>query len=276
MKTICDCARENNISVVLGFSENDHDSLYIAQAIISPDGTIQRTRRKMKPTHMERTIFGDASGHVFRSVASLPVGRVGALSCWEHIQPLLKFQTFSQREDIHVAAWPCVAPHSGGGPDLYSMSTEGMIVLFFFFFFFYVHLDMNCTCMVKRTKDKISIHDLPNIYIGCQTLARTYAIESTSFVLHSTTVITEKGVDANNTHGGMLMSSPGGGSSAVFGPDGRCLSKPIESAKEGIIYADLDMNEITRIKMFADSLGHYSRPDLMWLSTCEDVKTMSR
>ena len=132
MTTICACANENNISVVLGFSENDHDSLYIAQAIISHDGTIQRTRRKMKPTHMERTVFGDASGQVFRSVASLPVGRVGALSCWEHIQPLLKFQTYSQREDIHVSAWPNVTPHTGG-PDLWSMSAEGDFIYIYMY-----------------------------------------------------------------------------------------------------------------------------------------------
>lgn len=127
MRTICDCARENQISVSLGFSENDNNSLYIAQAIIGPDGAIKCTRRKMKPTHMERTIFGDASGDVFNSVTELPFGRLGALSCWEHIQPLLKFQTFSQREDIHVSAWPPLDPHTGG-PDLWSMSAEGEIL----------------------------------------------------------------------------------------------------------------------------------------------------
>ena len=109
---------------------------------------------------------------------------------------------------------------------------------------------------------------------GCQSLSRTYAIESNTFVLHSTALITEKGIDAMNTHGGILMSFPGGGSSAVFGPDGRRLTDPVEPTKEAIIYADLEMQEITRIKMFADSCGHYSRPDLMWLGTCEDVKTV--
>ena len=130
--TIRDCARKNNISVVLGFSENDNNSLYIAQAIIGADGEVKTHRRKMKPTHMERTIFGDASGDVFDVVADLPeIGRVGALSCWEHIQPLLKFHVYSQREDIHVAAWPSLTPHSGSGPDLFSMSSEGRYSVLF-------------------------------------------------------------------------------------------------------------------------------------------------
>jgi nitrilase len=132
MDTIKACARENGIAVSLGFSENDDDSLYIAQVLIGADGEIKVHRRKMKPTHMERTIFGDAtgggeagSGSCLTSVAQLPFARVGQLSCWEHIQPLLKFNTISQREQIHVAAWPSVDPHSGNGPDLWSMSAEG-------------------------------------------------------------------------------------------------------------------------------------------------------
>lgn len=136
MDAIRACARENAIAVSLGFSENDDDSLYIAQALIGADGEIKVHRRKMKPTHMERTIFGDApggasgdggslSGSCLASVAQLPFARVGQLSCWEHIQPLLKFNTIAQKEQIHVAAWPSVTPHSGTGPDLWSMSAEG-------------------------------------------------------------------------------------------------------------------------------------------------------
>ena len=125
MKQIQDSARDNKIAVSLGFSENANDSVYIAQVMIDIDGEIKFHRRKMKPTHMERTIFGDASGECFSSVAELSFARVGSLCCWEHIQPLLKYHTLSQQEDIHVAAWPAVTPHTGG-QDLWSMSAEGL------------------------------------------------------------------------------------------------------------------------------------------------------
>lgn len=124
MSAIRACARENNIAVSLGFAENDNNSLFIAQALIGSDGEIKVHRRKMKPTHMERTIFGDASGHCLKSVAELPFARVGSLNCWEHIQPLLKYNTIAQKEEIHISAWPSVTPHTGG-PDLWSMSAEG-------------------------------------------------------------------------------------------------------------------------------------------------------
>lgn len=127
MKQIQESAKANEIAVSLGFSEKDNNSVYIAQVMIDPAGEIKFHRRKMKPTHMERTIFGDASGECFSSVAELAFARVGSLCCWEHIQPLLKYQTISQQEDIHVSAWPNVTPHTGG-QDLWSMSAEGVLV----------------------------------------------------------------------------------------------------------------------------------------------------
>jgi nitrilase len=75
---------------------------------------------------MERTIFGDASGECLSEVVDLPgVGRTGQLSCWESIQPLLKYYTFNQQEDIHVAAWPPLDNFVDGSPGFWSMSLEG-------------------------------------------------------------------------------------------------------------------------------------------------------
>ncbi|GKZ37983.1 hypothetical protein AbraIFM66950_009875 [Aspergillus brasiliensis] len=107
MRTIQECAAANNISVCLGYSENDNDSLYLSQSFIGKDGKIKMYRRKIKPTHIERTIYSEGSGGSLMNVIDEPdVGRVGALSCWEHSQPLLRYHTYSQGEEFHVAAWP--------------------------------------------------------------------------------------------------------------------------------------------------------------------------
>lgn len=92
--------------------------------------------------------------------------------------------------------------------------------------------------------------------------------------MHCTALITEKGVEKMGTGSGALMSSPGGGSSAVFGPDGRRLTEPVDSTTETIIFADLDMDQIIATKLFADATGHYSRPDLMTLNVTKKVKKM--
>jgi len=125
MRKIQSCAAKNGIAVSLGFSENDNNSLYIAQATIDSDGKLLMTRRKLKATHMERTIFGDASGKSLLNVSTTAFGRrVGSLACWEHTQPLLKYHTTQQREEIHCSAWPPIVAHQGG-PDLWSMSKDG-------------------------------------------------------------------------------------------------------------------------------------------------------
>jgi nitrilase len=101
-------------------------------------------------------------------------------------------------------------------------------------------------------------------------------MESGTFVLHCTQVITEKGIKAMNTGGHAIMSSPGGGHTVVFGPDGRLMTKPLPEDKEGVIYADLIMDELVRNKMFVDSAGHFSRPDVLWLGISPEIPTVVR
>jgi predicted amidohydrolase len=101
---------------------------------------------------------------------------------------------------------------------------------------------------------------------GGEALIKAYAMESQAFVLHSSTVISEKGIEIFRlANTGPLTENPGGGSSAIFGPDGTRLTQPLEDTVEGIIYADLDFDFILRARHFSDPCGHYSRPDLLWL-----------
>lgn len=109
---LCDAAAQNDIFVVLGFCERAGGTLYIAQAIIDDQGKVVATRRKLKPTHAERTVYGEGDGSDL-AVHDTILGRMGALSCAEHIQPLSKYAMFSQNEQIHVAAWPSFSVYRG-------------------------------------------------------------------------------------------------------------------------------------------------------------------
>ncbi|TVY26360.1 Nitrilase [Lachnellula hyalina] len=107
MASILAAVKAAGIFVVLGYSERDGGSIYMAQSSISPDGIIVSHRRKIKPTHVERTIWGD--GYVpgsLKTVVDTPFGKVGALCCFEHYQPLLRYYQYSLGEQIHVASWP--------------------------------------------------------------------------------------------------------------------------------------------------------------------------
>jgi hypothetical protein len=81
MKQLQSCAAENNIVVCLGYSERKGNSLYIGQCTIDNNGELVMSRRKLKPVHMERTLFGDGNGPSLNNVATTGVGRVGQLSC---------------------------------------------------------------------------------------------------------------------------------------------------------------------------------------------------
>ena len=62
--------------------------------------------------NIERTIFGEGDGSDF-FVRETPLGRIGALCCWEHLNPLDKFAMYSQNEQVHVGAWPGFALYAG-------------------------------------------------------------------------------------------------------------------------------------------------------------------
>jgi len=46
---------------------------------------------------------GDASGLV---VADTAIGRIGALACWEHFNPLARYALMAQHEEIHCSHFP--------------------------------------------------------------------------------------------------------------------------------------------------------------------------
>jgi nitrilase len=91
--------------VVLGVNERDHGSLYNAQLVVDADGRLVLRRRKITPTFHERMIWGQGDGAGL-TVVETAVGRVGALACWEHYNPLARYALMAQHEEIHVAQFP--------------------------------------------------------------------------------------------------------------------------------------------------------------------------
>ena len=61
------------------------------------------------------------------------------------------------------------------------------------------------------------------------------------------------------------MMRIGGGWSAIIAPNGQFISGP-HTDTETILYGDLDMQQIVYLKYACDSIGHYSRPDVVRLA----------
>lgn len=172
-------------------------------------------------------MFGESSGDALNNVVESPFGRVKNLQCWEHIQPLLKYHTYSLREHIHVASWPGCFPLKGGEP--YSMTSDGV-----------------------------------------KSLSSTYSMKGGAFTIMTTQVVTEEGAEAvgldyrpNGPSAHDFFLPPGGGCAAIFGPDGRELTTPMDPAEQGILYAEVNYVMSNATKLLTDCVGHYSRPDLL-------------
>lgn len=77
--------------------------------------------------------------------------------------------------------------------------------------------------------------------------------------------MSSSGISAHRSEGNPITGVVGGGHSAVYGPDGRRLTKPLPPDQEGFVYAELPMELLVSMRHFADPVGHYSRPELLWL-----------
>ncbi len=98
-------AAAHRMVLVVGVNERDGGTLYNAQLIYGADGKLLLKRRKITPSYHERMIWGSGDGSGLRAVDT-EVGRVGALACWEHYNPLARYTLMTEREEIHCAQFP--------------------------------------------------------------------------------------------------------------------------------------------------------------------------
>jgi nitrilase len=94
---------------------------------------------------------------------------------------------------------------------------------------------------------------------------RHHAMESGAFVVNATCWLSEaqrKEMAPDDAMAGLLS---GGLYTAISSPDGAILAGPAGEGEE-LVVAEIDLTHIALRKMLLDTVGHYSRPDLLRLS----------
>lgn len=226
MAKICAAAREHGIIVVLGYAEVEGGTLYMAQSIIDDEGRVLAHRRKLKPARVERSVFGQGDGADL-AVVDTRLGRVGALCCGEHFQPLLKCAMFAQSEQIHVAAWPAFSLLRGkaylNGPEAATVASQMYAI------------EGQCFVLAPTT-----VNDEATLAAVCDSEEKRAMLS-------------------------VPGKAAAGGRSMVFAPDGKPLAEFLPEDQEGLVMAEIDIAAIYNAKTAGDTLGHWARPDVVRL-----------
>ncbi|MFZ5608571.1 MAG: carbon-nitrogen hydrolase family protein [Pseudomonadota bacterium] len=95
-------AAAHGLVLIVGVIERDGGTLYCTALYFAADGRLLGKHRKLMPTAMERLIWGCGDGATMQAVDT-PLGRVGALICWENYMPLARMALYAQGVALYCA-----------------------------------------------------------------------------------------------------------------------------------------------------------------------------
>jgi nitrilase len=95
-------ARTNRMHLVVGVIERDAGTLYCTVLFFAPDGALLGKHRKLMPTGSERLVWGFGDGSTL-PVFDTPLGKLGAVICWENYLPLMRAAMYAKGIEIYCA-----------------------------------------------------------------------------------------------------------------------------------------------------------------------------
>ncbi|HEY1921186.1 MAG TPA: nitrilase-related carbon-nitrogen hydrolase [Tepidisphaeraceae bacterium] len=207
-------ARENSVFLVVGVIEREIGTLYCTVLFFAPDGLLMGKHRKLMPTAMERIVWGFGDGSTM-PVFDTPLGKIGAVICWENYMPMLRMAMYSKGIQVYCAP-------TADDRDTWLSTMQ--------------HVALEGRCFVLTACQHLRRRSCPEEYAAIQ----------------------------GNDPDTVIMR----GGSAIVSPLGKVLAGPLYN-EDGILTAEVDLDDITRAKYDFDVAGHYSRPDVFRLHVNE-------
>jgi nitrilase len=108
--------------VVMGCIERDGGTLYCTALFFDGDKGLVGKHRKLMPTGAERLIWGFGDGSTM-PVFDTPLGRIGAVICWENYMPMLRMAMYDKGITLYCA--PTADDRDTWLPTLRHIALEG-------------------------------------------------------------------------------------------------------------------------------------------------------
>lgn len=259
IRAIRNAAKVTGTIVSLGLSEKVRYSaatLFNTNLIIGSDGEILVHHRKLMPTFFEKLTWSPGDGYGLR-VADTRFGKIGALICGENTNPLARYALMAQGEQVHISSWPAIwptrRPQSGG--DWTDVSNIG-----------------------ETTKPTAANYD--NVRAN-RTRAAAHCFEAKCFGIMCSGHLDEEAFEQAaagssdpkfvsdalraSPRGATMFLDPTGAPLPAFTIDaktGEKENKEFLQLEEGILYADMNLDDCIEGKQYHDLVGGYQRLDV--------------
>jgi nitrilase len=115
-------ARANRVYLVVGVVERDRGTLYCTVLFFDPSGGYLGKHRKLMPTASERLVWGFGDGSTM-PVFETPLGRLGAVICWENYLPLMRASMYAKGIELYCA--PTADPRDSWSASMRHIAVEG-------------------------------------------------------------------------------------------------------------------------------------------------------
>jgi len=110
-------AAQSGVFLVIGVIEREGGTLYCTVLFFDDGGAYLGKHRKLMPTASERLVWGFGDGSTL-PVFDTPLGKLGAVICWENYMPLLRAAMYAKGIEIYCAptadardAWQSTVRH---------------------------------------------------------------------------------------------------------------------------------------------------------------------
>ncbi|ROT40344.1 nitrilase [Sodiomyces alkalinus F11] len=262
-------AKRLGVMISVGFSEKVRYSsatLFNSNIFIDNHGDVLVHHRKLMPTFFEKLTWSPGDGHGLK-VADTEFGKIGNLICGENTNPLARYSMMAQGEQLHISTWPAIWPTRLPGKAAAAKTTaapgEGD--------------DVNGAPTSSSAWNKANYDNVA----ANRTRAAAHCFEAKCFGVLCAGVLGQDAIDAiasgaadyvrealeQSQRGATMFLDPTGAllPGFVF-EEGNKVDTEHLQREQGILYADMDLEDCIEGKQYHDVVGGYQRLDVFNLS----------